>query len=142
MTLKMTVAEPAPLPDPIVPLEKWGKDHWSTFAYIETRIVDRRGIPNKEHMRCDRDLHPQFGHRGTTGKKYPTRLNDGTEQADHDDWSCLDDAEAVGLIENKGTGFNRVYVLTEEGKRCAAALRRHKGDGGNFGYFRWEPGKE
>jgi hypothetical protein len=125
-----------------VPLDKWGKDHWSTFAYIETRIVDHGGSPNCEQMRCDADLHPQFRNsaNGESKKKYPTKLVDGSELHSHDDWSCLDDAEAAGLIDNYGTGINRAYRLTEEGRKCANALRHHKADGGRFADFRWGEG--
>ena len=118
---------------PAAPMHLWGKDHWSTLAYIETRIVDR------EHMRANPDLHPFFVNRAarSTDRKYPTRLNDGSELHPHDDWSCLDDCEAVGLVENIGTGVNRAYRLTEEGERCTAALRKHKADGKRFHDFRW-----
>jgi hypothetical protein len=45
-------------------------------------------------------------------KKYPTRLRNDVELSDHDDWDCLDDAEAAGLIESAGTGINPTYKLT------------------------------
>jgi hypothetical protein len=32
-----------------VPIELWGKDHWTTLAYIETRCVDYDGVPNHDH---------------------------------------------------------------------------------------------
>lgn len=131
--------------EPAVPIEKWGKDHWSVFGYIETRIVDHKGMPDIEHMRVDTDLHPQFGNRAcrdTGNKRYPTRLNDDTTLHPHDDWSCLDDCEALGLLENIGTGINRVYKLTDRGSRCAAALRKHKANGGVFHTFRWEDKEE
>ena len=66
-------------------VSQFGKDHWSTFAYIETRCVDRKGRLEKRNMRCDVDRHP--GHvwpymprellAGT--KKYPTILRGGME---------------------------------------------------------------
>lgn len=127
-----------------VPISLWGKDHWSTLAYIETRCVDHKGIPDADHMRTDYDLHPmRVGDRkaafGMTDfkKKYPTRLNDGTERRDHDDWLCLEDAEHEGFVEILGTGVFPVYKLTDKGHSVLAALRKHKAQGKNFGEFRW-----
>lgn len=120
--------------DPVPPAA-WGRDHWSTFAYVETRIVDHKGVPDRRHMRCDPALHPQFAHEGSRmGTPSPTRLREGERQG-HDDWSCLDDAEAAGLLRNAGTGLNRVYVLTDEGRRVADLLREHKRTGGRFATF-------
>lgn len=28
----------------MIPIEKFGKDHWSTFAYVETLAVENNGI--------------------------------------------------------------------------------------------------
>lgn len=116
-----------------VPIEKFGKDHWSTFAYIETRIVDYKGLPDRRHMRTHAKLHPMLGH--LDGSAYPTRLKNGETLVEHDDWSCLDDCEEHGLLENIGTGVNRCYKLTESGKKVAAALRDHKAAQKNFADF-------
>jgi hypothetical protein len=122
-----------------IAMSRWGKDHWSTLAYIETRIVDHGGEPHIHHLRCDKDLHPQFAHPGSLrGEKYPTRLVDGVIES-HDDWSCLDDAEAEGLLRNVGTGFNRVYELTDLGMIVCNAIRNHKAEGGSFGNFAFTP---
>lgn len=122
---------------PRISIEEWGADHWSTFAYIETRCVDYNGEPNIQHMRCDGDRHPQFDHMtrmtGESGK-YPTRFKTG-ELPDHDDWDCLDDCELLGLLENKGTGLHRVYKLTALGKLVAGQLRSHKMNKGTFATF-------
>ncbi len=101
-----------------VPMGRWGKDHWTTFAYVETRWVDHRGMLDHDRMRCDRRRHPVFyaAKRRTTafgsdadGARYPTRLKTETACADgrwgvvelagHDDYDCLDDAIREGLIE-------------------------------------------
>jgi hypothetical protein len=100
-----------------VPVERWGKDHWTTFAYVETRWVDYRGMLSHDQMRCDRQRHPAFYSAkrrviafGTDadGSRYPTRLKTETPGADgrwgtvelpgHDDYDCLDDAIRAGLI--------------------------------------------
>lgn len=116
-----------------IPVEEFGKDHWSTFAYLETRCVDNGGEIERRHMRCDSDRHPQFAHMDTE-KKYPTLTKAG-EVKNHDDWDCLDDLELVGLTENVGTGLNRVYKLTPLGWVVAGQLRQHRSDKGTFATF-------
>lgn len=101
-----------------VPMRRWGEDHWTTFAYVETRWVDHRGMLSHDQMRCDRQRHPMFYSAkrrpimlGTDadGAKCPTRLNTETPGGDgrwgavelpgHDDYDCLDDLIREGLIE-------------------------------------------
>jgi hypothetical protein len=124
-------------PQPPIPVEQWGSDHWSTFGYIETRIVDHKGVADRHHMRCDPTLHPQFAHEGCRmGPCSPTRLAGGATRDRHDDWSCLDDEEAAGLLENEGTGLHRIYRLTERGRAIADALRAHKASGGKWSAFK------
>lgn len=87
--------------NPRVPMNLWGRDHWSTLAYIETRCVDHRGEIRPANMRTNTGRHPLFGARGLgpgDGSKYPTRCNDGSELSDHDDWDCLNDMRLAGLI--------------------------------------------
>ena len=122
-----------------VAIEKFGKDHWSTLAYIETRCVNHKGIPNREHMRCDLDRHPGLVNLASNGtKKYPTLLKGGEELPDHDDWDCVDDLIAVGFLEWGGTGINPVFKMTPDGLDVAARLRKHKGNGGRFGNFEYQ----
>lgn len=124
-----------------VSIKNFGKDHWSTFAYIETRCMDYKGVPDREHMRTDPDRHPGLvGFRVAQAyegmhKKYPTRLKGGYELFDHDDWDCVDDLEAAGLLEINGTGINPVYKLTDEGHEIIKQLRKFKSEGGNFADF-------
>lgn len=119
-----------------VPVELWGKDHWSTLMYIETRCVDHDGVPHRDHMRCNATIHPGLGGRGEGTS--PTRLNNGTEIAEHDDWSCVEDAEVAGFVEWQGTGINPVFRLTDEGWRVTHALRRHRAAGERVAEFRWK----
>lgn len=107
-----------PGPAEQVPMARWGKDHWCTFAYAETRWVDHRGMLDHDHMRCDRQRHPVFYSAkrrpiafGTDvdGARYPTRLKTETPGPDgrwgtvelpgHDDYDCLNDAILAGLLE-------------------------------------------
>lgn len=136
---------------PPVPMEKWGKDHWSTLAYAETRVVDHAGVLDNRHMRCNARLHRELANVSAMsgiidGGAYPTRLRDGTTIAPHDDWSCLEDAETAGLITStsriiqrrKGRAFGfaeAVIKLTPLGIGVCAALRAHKANGGTFAAF-------
>lgn len=123
-----------------IPIEQFGRDHWSTFAYIESRCVDYCGAPDREHMRCDPARHP--GHANSANRlgggllvKYPTRLAGGVERADHDDYDCADDLAAAGLIEIGGTGLYPIYQLTARGREVAASLRAHKALGRGYSTF-------
>jgi hypothetical protein len=100
-----------------VPLDKFGKDHWSTFAYLESRIVNYQGKINHKHMRCDENRHPIFASAGSVkpfsaswgdnNKKYPSlikgELVDGKwtvgNKENHDDYDCLTDLIREGFLE-------------------------------------------
>jgi hypothetical protein len=110
-----------------VPMAVWGKDHWSTFGYLETRTVDYKGTVDFRHMR---------GQRGVKSR-YPTILAMRVELPDHSDWDCLDDIEEAGLVVNQGSAINPVIQMTEKGCLVATALRAHKAAGGHFGNFRF-----
>jgi len=120
----------------------WGKDHWSTLAYIETLCVDgMTGSPARNRMRCDLDIHPGLASTAAMNepdKRYPTRLVAELSLFGHDDWSCAEDAEAAGVIDIDGTGINPHYTMTEAGCEVVARLRKHKADGGVFANFKLE----
>ena len=102
-----------------VPMALFGTDHWSTFAYVETRAVDHKGLLDHDHMRCHAGRHPVMLHakRRVSGasadaSRYPTRIKASatpdahgrygvTEVPDHDDYDCLDDLIAAGLLESR-----------------------------------------
>ena len=125
-----------------IPISLWGKDHWSTFAYLETCLVDHGGKIELPRMRCNPILHRQFEH-FFDGSKYPTRLKGKKEQADHDDWSCVEDMQAAGLLKMTSRkvrqGFSGTHdasvQFTDIGYAIAGQLRKHKGQGGNFSEF-------
>lgn len=124
----------------VVPMPQWGKDHWSTFAYAETVVVDKRGEPQRAKMRASGELHPHRVYRTPMGTVLdaadtPTRLRGGILLLGHDDWSCIEDAEHVGLIKDIGTGMHPRWRLTEAGAVMAGLLRHHKAQGGSFGNF-------
>jgi hypothetical protein len=124
-----------------ISISRFGKDHWSTFAYIETRIVDYKGVPNPNHLRIDTGRHPGIRGDGWGSPKssaeYPTRLRiqeDGQLEKvpNHDDIDCLEDLEEAGLLRNIGSGINMLFQLTDLGSQVASQLRAFKGKGGNF----------
>ena len=120
-----------------VPIEEFGHDHWSTFGYLEVRIVDHGGVVEKHHLRCINARHPLRAHEGGDASEIPTRLRGDAKLADHDDWDCLDDFEEAGLVENVNTGMHPVYRLTDLGREVAGMLRGHKGQGGQWREFFW-----
>jgi hypothetical protein len=86
-----------------VKVSEWGKDHWSTFGYAYLCAVDYKGKLDPTKMRRD-------------GTKYPTRLR-GREVVGHNDFDCIEDMEAEGLLENIGTGVNPRVKITDKGHR-------------------------
>jgi len=102
-------------------MKQFGKDHWSTFAYIENCVVDKDGRIEPSRMRTD-------------GKKYPTRLKNEIAK-DHNDWDCVNDLESQGLLLWQGTGTNPTFKLTEKGWVVAGQLRKWKSEGGTFADF-------
>jgi len=144
----------------IVPVEEFGKDHWSLLGYIETCCVDGRdggGEVDHDRMRTNENRNPGLGlHRGRrTGSgwkgEYSTRLKsfpwgskDEKEKArhrvaGHDDWDCLEDLDKAGLARLISY-VNGFVQITDAGLAMAAELRAHKARGGWFSNF--EPGKK
>lgn len=111
-----------------IPIEQWGRDHWSTLLYVEDVCTHGGGEPVAERMR-QWPGRPQRGRLLGVGtppsKGYPTRLRDGTEVEEHDDFNCVEDMVAAGLVEWRGTGLRPVFRLTARGWAMAAALRQH-----------------
>ena len=131
-----------------IPMDRWGQDHWSTLAYFETLTVDRKGLINNSRMRCNARLHRQFAWMSpfsphTARGEYPTRLKDGIEQSNHDDWSCLEDLIAAGLVngwfrqmDDATFGNSQAYVeLTELGRALSQQLRAHRASGEIYATF-------
>lgn len=125
-----------PLP---VPPSHWGKDHYSTLAYVETRCVDSTdgiGIPKHVQIQTNHNRHPGMKNH-VDGSEYGIRLKDGIELPgpDYDEWDCIQDFERYGLLENIGTGTNPAYRMLPLGNELCGKLRAHKTQGGNWGDF-------
>jgi hypothetical protein len=133
-----------------ITIEDFGKDHWSLFAYVETRCVDNAGSLDKAHLRikneeCKAGDSRMFTPRGWK-QEWGTRLSgffldgdkrDKTRQLpDHDDLDCLEDLEDAGLIKNIGSGMFPAEKLTKHGREIASKLREHKAEGKNYCDFK------
>lgn len=123
-----------------IPIEYFGKDHWSTFVYVETLAVESVStegvaVPDGRKMRSNLRTHPFSSNHHDCSEKYPPIIKDGKEVPSHDDWDCLDDCIAAGLLLDVGTGTNRAYKLTDYGFVVIHQLREHKAKGGKFADF-------
>jgi hypothetical protein len=120
--------------DQYVPMSLFGKDHWSTLGYIETRMVDHGGymIACDARMRTLAHNHRIFSYRPTDnlqkqgcslamlGKrgdgpdndnvKNGSFLNDGSRLPKHDDWDCIQDLAAAGLLIGDATDVPLRYL--------------------------------
>jgi len=140
------------------PASKFGKDHWSMLAYIETLCVEGKdgiGKLDKSRVRCNENTHPMhnvnLGGSGAAWKpNFSTRLfgffdfqdradtnkavASGFQLLDHDDWDCMNDIEAAGYIEILSEA-NGLVRMTKEGCRVNGLLREHKTKGGMYAGF-------
>lgn len=142
----------------VVPMDNWGKDHWSLLGYLDCRCTDNGGTicgahlrhnPNKRPAVVGSDMSaisPLVRSEGVAWKpEYGTKLARYFEVSekyrpqhrlsDHDDIDCLEDLEEAGLIKNEGSGINPLIRFTEFGNRVANALREHKRSGRHFAQF-------
>lgn len=118
------------------PPHKFGREHWSTLVYAETRNVDYGRFLDKRHLRINENRHPAHAVNPTSWKDdYSTRLNDGTVLDGHDDWDILNDLERVGLLDIVSES-NACVPLTELGYAVAAEIRKHRGQGGSYEEFK------
>lgn len=122
-----------------IPLANFGRDHWSTLAYLETRAVDHRGKIELLPLRCNIERHPHYAHRGSSKNLQGSRLRGGMVVEGHDDWDCIDDLEAAGLLRSEGTGTNPRYALTPLGWEVAGKLRQHLAATHSYTSFVWPP---
>lgn len=98
---------------------RWGRDHWSLLAYIETRVVDHRGMVDERHLRLP-----------GIEDKHGTRLRGGEIVAGHTDLDVIDDLERFGYVINLGSGINPLLQLTDYGWQIVGEMRRYRANGG------------
>lgn len=118
-------------------IKEFGKDHWSLFAYIETRCVDYKGVLDLNHLRLDPVSYPTrlFGY-------FEDQSNPNLTVSGHSDLDCIDDLKEEGLIVDTGTGLNSIYKLTDYGVKVASELRAHKSSRKHFAQFVCSTSKE
>jgi hypothetical protein len=125
------------------------------LGYVETLCVDSIhggvGEIDKTRVRVNPKRHPlhavkMYGERRTWKPEYGTRLSGFWKNGDakatdpkrqiksHDDWDCLNDLEAAGLV-NVISEANGFVALTDKGREVAGRLRAHKSKGGFFATF-------
>jgi hypothetical protein len=113
-----------------IPPAAWGRDHFSTLLYLETRIVDVGGVVSPLKLRA-------------RASGYPTVLRDG-ERANHGGLDCIEDMRAAGLVEGGGRNTFAAhevsggpnprkqpfapFALTHKGWQLAHFLRRWMAD--------------
>lgn len=143
------------MPQAFTPVEKFSKDHWSTFAYAESCCVDGKdgvGQLALAKMRCNGTKRPLMGANARWQPSWGTRLMGffdfperqnpdsaaaaGLQLLDHDDWDCVDDLEAAGFLEVLNGTHGRVR-MTSLGNQVAAAARKHKTEGKQYATFVW-----
>ncbi len=99
-----------------------GRDHASTLLYLQTVEASHNGVVknhnNGEHLRWKLRKYPFAWESPDDG----TRLWDGSVIGNHDDYDCLEDLEAIGLLVNVGTGFQPVVHLTKRGYDACSAM--------------------
>lgn len=140
-----------------VSIDRYGKDHWSMLAYVETLCVDSPGSDgvgriDLRRVRCNGATHQLLNANATVGWKpqYGTRLRGffdfsgranpdaaaaaGLQIKDHDDWDCLDDLADAGLVDILSL-VNGFVKMTPTGLDVSAQLRQHKATGGMFASF-------
>jgi len=123
----------------MIPVEMWGKDHWSLLAYIETCCVDQNGHFELTRIRVNPYTHPMLAVGKLSARKwasnYNTVLNDGSDIPNHDDIDCLHDLEDVGMIYIKSF-VNGFAALSPLGIVISAQLRAHNIVGNNYKDFK------
>lgn len=145
-------ANPSSL-DSYIPLDRWGKDHWSTLAYVENVMTecksfqvgaDGRMRSNRRNFRVMAQYCPAPKRPTRTAPGIPmqdvhgTVLNTGTQVPNHDDWCCVQDMAAEGLftVGPEGVEPGELLHFSDKGYALVHALRRHKAEGGSFSTFK------
>ncbi len=134
-----------------ISLAEFGRDHWSTLAYLENIMVeygecqvdlDPRMRTNRKHYRLLAERKHLARHVGTKWRlaqamrpEHGSRISGGRVVTNHDDWDCVEDLIAAGLLMAKSPHNRPTLYLTPLGDRVAAALREHKRRGGTWSAF-------
>ena len=138
--------------DDFIPIEYWGRDHWSLLAYIGSVMIEVAGfqVGFDERMRQNRRNYrvmmeeckkpkriSRIAPSGIVGcmwkPEYTSRLNNGISE-NHDDWSCVQDMVHFGILKGKCQP-NEILHFTRKGRSLYNKLIKHKQTGGQFSNF-------
>lgn len=119
--------------DHFVPPESWEKDHYTTLAYVETRLVDDGEfvVQADPRMRTKRRMYRILREHGGSGGGHPMTpeqgsfLQGGVYAAGHDDWDCVCDMAAAGVFEvhpGGGVDANPDMNITPEAIAAARSI--------------------
>lgn len=87
---------------PTIPPDEFSRDHWTLLAYAFCRL-GQGGQLEPERMR-----------RNPGAERYPTRTRSGTVEG-HDDFDCIVDLEAAGVLVVTGSGLHPAVRFTTPG---------------------------
>jgi len=145
-----------------IPMEVWGRDHWSLLGYINHHMVDVAcfHVGFDPHMRQNRynymgllnschnpkrsgwnkrskDVQSQISM--VMKSEHGSRLNNGEYIPNHDDWCCVQDMADAGLFKNKKADDiqpKNKLMFSEKGNEIVNQLLIHKRNGGSFADFK------
>lgn len=140
--------------DDLISVRYWGKDHFSTLAYIETVMVDCGGFQvgadprmrsNRRNYRvmiegCRKPRRPRDASADMCQVMEPRHtsfLRHGATSENHDDWCCIQDMAYAGFFTVFAEDIEPGVVLhfSDLGRAAATALREFKSVGGSFSTF-------
>lgn len=141
--------------DDFIPMAYWGRDHWSTLAYIDAVMVECSGfqVGRDARMKSNRRNFRVMGQECPKPKRpgdnvsmfaqpmereHATKLNNGQQVANHDDWFCVQDMAAEGLFNQAPDDIQPgvVLSLSAKGVQTVNLLRDHQRNGGQLAQFR------
>lgn len=120
----------------IIPHNLFGVYHWMMLLRVEGWVVMNNGEIEAERMRTNFNRRPP----APKGKQWDklihsTRTNKGTLIDDHDDWDCLNDLVALGLVNIDIWKNKKIVSLTETGFQVYVRLRRYRQNGEDLNKF-------
>jgi hypothetical protein len=142
--------------DDYIPASHWGKDHWTTLAYVDAVMTDMAGFQvgadprmrsNRRnfrvmHAECPRPKRATNGGHAAMGAiaadlSMGSCLKDGSVVQNHDDWSCVQDMAEAGLftVGPDDVEPREILHFSAKGRAWANELRQHKQAGGAFAGF-------
>lgn len=142
--------------DTYIPIEFWGVDHWSTLAYMDAVMVDCGGfeVGLDARMRSNRRNYQVMAQQNPAPRRpgnanpgrhavvmrveHGTRLNNQQTVENHDDWSCIQDMAAAGLLNKTVDKVEprAKLAFSSMGRAISSALRDHKTHGGRYANFK------